>query len=64
MDEKNSKGFATMPVTYLEDILRDSNSSASLFHINLLSEYLSLFPPASDHSGLVHWYVVGEKVYT
>lgn len=46
----------TIPVNYLEDILRDSNNSASLFHINLLSEYLALMPPSNDKKGLVYWY--------
>ena len=33
-----------LPQQYLFEILRDSHYSSSLFHINLLNEYLALFP--------------------
>lgn len=45
----------TIPVPYLQDILRSANTSASLFHIHLLSEYLALVPPSNDEAGLIHW---------
>ena len=33
-----------MPVDYRIEILRDSHTTPSLFHINLLQEYLALVP--------------------
>lgn len=42
-----SKGWPYEPflsAEYLEKILKESHHSASLFHINLLQEYLALFP--------------------
>ncbi len=52
-EEKDAKDYAhhrgwdytpTLTKSQRRDILRDSHKSASLFHINLLGEYLALFP--------------------
>ncbi|MDP1835999.1 MAG: 4-alpha-glucanotransferase [Chlamydiales bacterium] len=43
-DFKGWEYVEDLPIAYLFDILKDSHRSGSLFHVNLLQEYLALFP--------------------
>eukprot|EP01117_Protostelium_nocturnum_P017862 TRINITY_DN734_c0_g1_i1.p1 TRINITY_DN734_c0_g1~~TRINITY_DN734_c0_g1_i1.p1 ORF type:complete len:1342 (-),score=550.59 TRINITY_DN734_c0_g1_i1:151-4176(-) len=52
----------SVPLENMEDILRDSHNSASLFHVNLLSEYLALVPPTQESKGLVYWNPLLERI--
>lgn len=48
-----AKGWPYQPflsTTHLKEILRESHHSNSLFHINLLTEYLSLFPDLKSYN--------------